>query len=142
MRRPAITLALLLGLTADGAEAQSLSGAREWLPPGSLSLETLSQRPDERLEDGHNFYVAFGRLAFRSPDILGGTARKAGLSCQACHANGFATHAFFIPGLSDRPGRIDVTNAAAALAAASVMPASSICADEAAGRQKAGDQIR
>lgn len=111
MRRPAITLALLLGLTADGAEAQSLSGAREWLPPGSLSLETLSQRPDERLEDGHNFYVAFGRLAFRSPDILGGTARKAGLSCQACHANGFATHAFFIPGLSDRPGRIDVTNA-------------------------------
>lgn len=111
MRRLAIVAATLLGLASGGAGAQSLVGARDWLPPGSLSLETLSQRPDERLEAGRNFYVAFGRLAFRSPDILGGTARKAGLSCQACHANGFATHAFFIPGLSDRPGRIDVSNA-------------------------------
>ncbi|WP_300304430.1 hypothetical protein [Ferrovibrio sp.] len=102
---------MLLGLVSGEADAQSLLGAREWLPPGSLSLENLSQRPAERLEEGRNFYVAFGRLAFRSPDILGGTARKAGLSCQACHANGFATHAFFIPGLSDRPGRIDVSHA-------------------------------
>lgn len=111
MRRLAVVAAALLGLAAGGAGAQSLVGAREWLPAGSLSLDALSQRPAERLEDGRNFYVAFGRLAFRSPDILGGTARKAGLSCQACHASGFATHAFFIPDLSDRPGRIDVSNA-------------------------------
>lgn len=111
MRRFAVVIATLAGLASGNAEAQSLVGAREWLPPDSLSLDSLSHRPDERLEDGRNFYVAFGRLAFRAPDILGGTARKAGLSCQACHAGGFATHAFSIPGLSDRPGRIDVSNA-------------------------------
>lgn len=109
---------LLLGvlcavLPATAAQAQSLAGALEWLPPGSLSEESLTRHPQEQLEGGEkqSFYVEFGRLAFRSPDVLGGTARKAGLSCQACHANGFATTAFFIPGLSSRPGTIDVSHA-------------------------------
>lgn len=111
MRR--LILGCLLAAAPVIAYAQSLAGALEWLPPGSLSIESLTKRPQEALEGGErqNFYVEFGRLAFRSPDILGGTARKAGLSCQACHANGFATTAFFIPGLSDRPGRIDVSHA-------------------------------
>jgi len=108
-------LATILLLTAlpSMAGAQSLVGALEWLPSGSLSVQALSHRPQENLEGGaqQSFYVEFGRLAFRSPDILGGTARKAGLSCQACHANGHATTAFFIPGLSDKPGRIDVSHA-------------------------------
>jgi cytochrome c553 len=110
---------LAAALPCMAAQAQSLTGALEWLPPGSLSMENLKQHPEERLEGGpaahektgQSFYVELGRLAFRSPDVLGGTARKAGLSCQACHANGFATVAFFIPGLSDRPGRIDVSHA-------------------------------
>jgi hypothetical protein len=104
---------LLAALPAMAAQAQSLVGAREWLPPGSLSVESLTRHPQEQLEgeDKQNFYVEFGRLAFRSPDVLGGTARKAGLSCQACHANGFATTAFFIPGLSNKPGNIDVSHA-------------------------------
>lgn len=104
---------LLLAALPSVAGAQSLTGALEWLPTGSLSVQALSQRPQENLDGGtqQSFYVEFGRLAFRSPDILGGTARKAGLSCQACHANGHATTAFFIPGLSDKPGRIDVSNA-------------------------------
>lgn len=94
-------------------QAQSLAGALEWLPPGSLSATALSIRSAENLAGGtaQNFYTEFGRLAFRSPDILGGTARKAGISCQACHSNGHANTAFFVPGLSDRPGRIDVTHA-------------------------------
>ena len=112
MRRAALGCLLAAALSLP-AGAQSLKGALEWLPAGSLSVESLTQHPEERLEGGtqQSFYVEFGRLAFRSPDILGGTARKAGLSCQACHANGFATRAFFIPGLSDRPGRIDVSHA-------------------------------
>lgn len=95
------------------SSAQSLAGALEWLPPGSLSLEALSKRPAEDLDGGtaQSFLVAYGRLAFRAPDILGGTARKAGISCQACHSNGYANTAFFVPGLSDRPGRIDVSHA-------------------------------
>lgn len=107
-------LALLLAaLSPVAAQAQSLTGALEWLPVGSLSVESLTQHPEERLDGGaqQNFYVEFGRLVFRSPDVLGGTARKAGLSCQACHANGFATAAFFIPGLSGKPGTIDVSHA-------------------------------
>lgn len=109
---------LLLGvlfavLPSLAAQAQSLVGALEWLPPGSLSVESLTRHPQEQLEGGErqSFYVDLGRLAFRSPDVLGGTARKAGLSCQACHANGFATTAFFIPGLSNMPGSIDVSHA-------------------------------
>ncbi|MEK9971307.1 MAG: hypothetical protein VW600_19400 [Ferrovibrio sp.] len=116
---------LVVVLQAGTTQAQSLAGALEWLPPGSLSVESLTRHPEERLEGGpsdnekpsnnektgQNFYTELGRLAFRSPDMLGGTARKAGLSCQACHANGFATKAFFIPGLSDKPGRIDVSHA-------------------------------
>lgn len=115
MRRAEAVLAAALLIAAPAAaSAQSLHGALDWLPPGSLSVEALSRRPHEALEGGsgrQNFYVELGRLAFRSPDILGGTARKAGLSCQACHANGHVTAAFFIPGLSDAPGRIDVSHA-------------------------------
>ena len=110
-----IGAALASALTAASpvSLAQSLAGALEWLPPGSLSLQALSTRPAEDLEGGaaQSFYAEYGRLAFRAPDILGGTARKAGISCQACHGNGHANTAFFVPALSDRPGRIDVSHA-------------------------------
>jgi len=117
MTRIAAAAALFLaaaGLSVPAPlQAQSLHGALEWLPPGSLSAASLTTRPVEILDGGEaqNFYTELGRLAFRSPDILGGTARKAGLSCQACHSNGHVNAAFFIPGLSDRPGRVDVTHA-------------------------------
>jgi len=101
---------LLLPLPAI---AQSLSGALEWLPTGSLSINALTTRPAERMTGGdrQSFFVEFGRLAFRSPDILGGNARRAGLSCQACHSNGHINTHFFIPGLSDQPGRVDTSHA-------------------------------
>jgi hypothetical protein len=104
---------LLAALPSMAAQSQSLTGALEWLPPGSMSVESLTRHPQEQLDGGEkqSFYVELGRLTFRSPAVLGGTARKAGLSCQACHANGFATTAFFIPGLSVKPGSIDVSHA-------------------------------
>lgn len=105
--------ALLAALAAGSADAQSLTGAREWLPPGSLALPALLEQPREALDGGEkqSFLVEFGRLAFRSPEVLGGTARKAGLSCQACHVGGHVNAHFFIPQLSDRPGAVDVTHA-------------------------------
>jgi hypothetical protein len=113
MRRAKAALLVAFLVSAPTiTSAQSLRGAQEWLPPGSLSLDALSLHPREALEGGEapSFYVALGRLAFRSPDILGGTARKAGLSCHACHTNGYSNTDFFIPGLSDRPGHVDVTH--------------------------------
>lgn len=108
-----VALLLALCLFAPPALAQSLRGALDWLPPGSLNLPELTQRPQEIQAGGEqqNFFAEYGRLAFRSPDVLGGNARKAGISCQACHPNGDANRHFFIPGVSDRPGRIDVTHA-------------------------------
>lgn len=111
--RPAKAVLFALALLCGPATAQSLTGAREWLPAGSLALPALLEQPREALDGGEkqSFLVEFGRLAFRSPEVLGGTARKAGLSCQACHAGGHVNAHFFIPELSDKPGAIDVTHA-------------------------------
>lgn len=111
--RAFLAFVLILLSVPTAAPAQSLTGALEWLPAGSLSAQALSRQPREVQEGGshQSFYAEFGRLAFRSPDILGGTARKAGLSCQACHTNGDVNRAFFIPGLSGRPGHVDVSHA-------------------------------
>jgi len=118
MRRPSqrIAAGLALALVAllatwRGAHAQLRES--EWLPPGSATGGELLTRPRETLattEDRADHLVELGRLAFRSPEILGGNARRAGLSCNACHINGHVNARFFIAGLSDRPGRIDVTH--------------------------------
>ncbi len=110
--RGGVLLTLLL-LAPVAAQAQAPLKQSEWLPKGSTAAGDLLHRPREALEGGanQNFYVEFGRLAFRSPEILGGNARRAGLSCNACHVNGDTNARFFAPGLSDRPGEIDVTHA-------------------------------
>jgi len=110
----ALMAALLLWLVPEAAGAQSLEGGREWLPPGSLAVEALTRHPHEALAGGsgpQSFYIELGRLAFRSPSLLGGNARKAGLACQGCHPNGHTNAHFFVPELSDKPGRIDVSHA-------------------------------
>ncbi len=55
--------------------------------------------------------VALGDLAFNSPSILGDAARRAGISCGACHVGGANNARLFIPGLSSRPGTFDTTGA-------------------------------
>ena len=40
---------LLAALPSLAAQAQSLVGALEWLPPGSLSVESLTRHPQEQL---------------------------------------------------------------------------------------------
>lgn len=83
---------------------------RRWLPPGSILAPDAV--PPERLTvaAGAHHLAELGRLAFRSPEILGGNARLSGIACQTCHTNGGANAVFLIPGLSDRPGRIDVAH--------------------------------
>jgi cytochrome c peroxidase len=53
--------------------------------------------------------VNLGDLAFNSPSILGGLARRAGMSCSSCHVNGAGNPRLSIPGLSTRPGTFDTT---------------------------------
>ncbi|WP_119418017.1 hypothetical protein [Desertibaculum subflavum] len=61
---------------------------------------------------GNDPRLALGELVFRAPAMLGGEARRAGLSCDSCHPNGGANTTFFVPGLSAAPGTIDVTHTA------------------------------
>jgi len=57
-----------------------------------------------------SFLVRLGELVFRSPETLGGNAAKAGISCDTCHTGGAKNVRFFIPGLSSKPGTVDVTH--------------------------------
>lgn len=89
----------------------------DWLPPGSKIESTLTDRParwiEAEMRGGHMGYLArVGELVFRSPLTLGRDAARKGLSCDACHPNGAANTQFFITGVSNIPGTVDVTHAA------------------------------
>jgi cytochrome c peroxidase len=53
--------------------------------------------------------VDLGDLAFNSPNLLGGAARRAGMSCGTCHVNGAGNARLYVPGMSTRPGNFDTT---------------------------------
>jgi hypothetical protein len=112
----ACSIFLLLSLLMPRQSAAfPLSGDQTVLPPGSELSEDALQRPRELLHSeavgGHKSYlVNLGDLAFNSPAILGGTARRAEMSCGTCHVNGASNPKFFIPDLSSRPGNFDTTN--------------------------------
>ena len=117
-RRLAAPLLLLGAILGGGGTVlgQSLLQPNEWLPPGSDIGMAVSERPKlllqvERQGGTASYLVRLGELAFRSSDILGGNARRAGLSCDACHPAGDANLHFFIPGLSRKPGTVDVSHA-------------------------------
>lgn len=52
-----------------------------------------------------------GRIAFRTPALLGGLAAREGMSCHSCHQSGGTNRHFFVDGLSSKPGTFDPTNA-------------------------------
>ena len=54
--------------------------------------------------------VALGQALFNAPDLLGGQAARAGISCASCHANGRRSEWFYLGGISDRPGSADVSS--------------------------------
>jgi Di-haem cytochrome c peroxidase len=64
----------------------------------------------EREGSQQSFLIALGNLAFGSPEVMGGLARRAGISCETCHISGEANAAFFFPGLSGQPGSVDVSS--------------------------------
>lgn len=106
----ALPLALLLGGASDGLKLPI--GEARWLEPASL-YRALSHEPAECFaapgDPARRRQAEIGRIAFRTPLLLGGQAARAGLSCASCHRNGRGNPDFVFPGLSAAPGTADVT---------------------------------
>ena len=86
------------------------------LPPGSEINKQLP-RPRQILNmaqrgvnETETPLIALGDMAFDSPMIFGEPARSLNLSCNTCHNKGVTNPKFFIPGLSSKPGTVDVSN--------------------------------
>lgn len=115
----ALLLAVLL--CSGPAQAQIVEpvaglGESRWLARGGDLAAQLALRPREALRielagGRPSLQVELGRLAFRSPQTLGGTARREELACESCHSGGHVNAGFFVPALSSRPGTVDVTHA-------------------------------
>jgi len=84
-------------------------GEIRWLAPGA-ELGQIWRRPALALVRPLDDDAALGELLFRSPWIMGGMARRLGLSCDTCHSNGHRNVGFFFPGVSNKPGTFDPTN--------------------------------
>jgi hypothetical protein len=101
---------------APAARAFPISGDHTVLPAGSElnqdSLDVPRELFQSEVKGGRKSYlVNLGDLAFGSPSLLGGVARRAGISCATCHVNGASNAKLYIPGLSTRPGNFDTTAA-------------------------------
>ena len=112
-------LAVMVLLFASGlwsdAQPSPVSDARTGLPIDSELDEDAIDIPrevfhSEALRGRKSYSSNLGNLAFNSPYILGGAARKARISCGTCHVNGASIPKLFIPGLSTHPGTFDTTS--------------------------------
>lgn len=102
---------IFLPVCLFAATAAALAIADDWLPPGSTT-EMSGVKPGELLDPSNKLtnQNLLGRLLFRSPGLLGEKAIRIGMSCDSCHTNGHVNTSFYIEGLSDQPGRIDVSH--------------------------------
>jgi cytochrome c peroxidase len=110
----AAALCLLVGPPLQCAGAFPLSGDQTVLPPGTDFNEESLDRPREvfrsqAIGGTKSYMVNLGDLAFNSDRILGGVARRAGMSCGTCHVNGAGNGKLYVPGMSTRPGNFDTT---------------------------------
>jgi cytochrome c peroxidase len=86
------------------------------LPPGS-NINKQIPRPRQILgmasrgvDESETVLIALGDMAFDSAYIFGEPARSLGITCNTCHNKGVTNPNFSIPGLSARPGGLDVSN--------------------------------
>jgi hypothetical protein len=112
-----VLIAAVLGVILSAAAPAGLERLHpaRWLAPGADAPRALSTSFTECLpvpSDPEDAYrVEVGRAAFRTPELLGGQAARAGLACESCHQAGRRNADFFFPGLSGAPGTADVTSA-------------------------------
>jgi Di-haem cytochrome c peroxidase len=107
-----IAAAFLAGTPELGAFP--VHGKQTVLPVGiELNEDQLAQPRQifhsETIGGAKSYLSNLGDLAFSSPQILGGVARQAGISCSTCHINGANNAKLYIPGSSSRPGTFDTT---------------------------------
>lgn len=105
---------MMIAASSDPLDAFPISGDQTVLPSGTELGEDALLRPrelfhSEAVGGRKSYLVNLGDLAFGSPDILGGLARQADISCATCHVNGAANPNLFVPGASTRPGNFDTT---------------------------------
>jgi Di-haem cytochrome c peroxidase len=107
--------ALGFGLVAgDRLAAFPLDGSQTVLPAKTELNEDALVKPREAFHSELNrgrkpYLVNLGDIAFNSPNILGGVARQAGMSCGTCHVNGANNPKFYMPKMSGHPGTFDTT---------------------------------
>ena len=108
----ALGLIVLTGCTSEPVISPSNAAPEitRWILPDDDIVSALSEEPRECLPEDASGQNILGRLAFRSPFLLGGQAARRGLTCQACHSQGQTNFHFFVEGLSDAPGTADVTS--------------------------------
>jgi cytochrome c peroxidase len=109
----ALTLVAAIAAFA-GTAAAEFTGNASLLPAGTELGEEAFEQPREvfRSESSggrKSYLVNLGDVAFTSPLILGGAARRAGISCNTCHVNGTSNARLYIPGLSTQLGNFDTT---------------------------------
>jgi cytochrome c peroxidase len=104
------------GLIATAPEGRTfpIHGDQTVLPNGTeLNEDTLSHPREifksEAIGGGKSYLINLGDMAFSAPSILGGVARKAGISCATCHVNGASNAKLYVPGMSTRAGNFDTT---------------------------------
>ncbi|HWE72697.1 MAG TPA: cytochrome c peroxidase [Stellaceae bacterium] len=110
----AIGLALLFLWSAEPAVAFPINGNHGVLPAGTELNEDALDVPTELFHSevsggSKSYLVNLGDMAFSSPGLFGGPAKRAGLSCASCHVNGASNAKLYVPGMSSRAGNFDTT---------------------------------
>jgi hypothetical protein len=111
-RTPAVQVALALCaalLLGASAPSQIILREQAWTAPEVDQARAMIVAPGECVV-APTTETEIGRALFRSPNLLGGAAARAGLSCNACHSNGRVNANFLMPELTNRAGAADVTS--------------------------------
>jgi hypothetical protein len=107
VKRLALAAVFVLGAAAPCAPI--LLREQAWTPAGERQAYDMTHAPGE-CAAARTQASEIGRALFRSPQLLGGPAARAGLSCNACHSNGRVNARFMLPELTHRAGAADVTS--------------------------------
>ena len=112
-------LGLVVAITAaPPARTGPALSALTWIAPGR-EREVLLEQPATCLNPSSAIdQVRIGQALFNAPDLFGGQAARAAISCASCHTNGRRNAAFFLGGVSREPGSADVSSSFFSLARA------------------------